>query len=101
MALQDKGHNTEPGQFGEQIIISDLTIETVEPGVRLQLGSEALIEVTLPRKGCDKLVAAQGKSIEGLGHLGVLARVITGGRIATGDPVTLLETAPIAAPAHP
>lgn len=80
-AIQPRGYKIEPGQFGEQIIISGLTVETLQPGARLQLGKEACIEVTKARTGCSRLEAAQGKSIECLGALGVMAKVITGGRL--------------------
>ena len=86
-----KGYKTAPGQFGEQIIISGLAVETLEPGMRLQLGKEACIEVTKQRTGCNRFEAAQGKSVEGLGALGVMARVISSGTISVGDPVTVLE----------
>ena len=90
-AIQPKGYKTEPGQFGEQIIVSGLAVEQLEPGVRLRLGNEAHIEITKLRTGCDRLEAAQGKTIQGLGPLGAMARVITGGTIRVGDPVTVLE----------
>jgi MOSC domain-containing protein YiiM len=92
-AVQPKGYKTAPGQFGEQIIVEGLAVEQLEPGDRLQLGSDALIEVTKLRNGCERLEAAQGKSREGLGPLGAMARVITGGEIKVGDPVVVRETA--------
>jgi len=92
-AVKPKGYRAEPGQFGEQIIIAGLAVEGLEPGDRLQLGSEALIEVTKLRTGCERLEAAQGKSRDGLGPLGAMAKVITGGAIKVGDPVVVLETA--------
>ena len=92
-SVQPKGYKTAPGQFGEQIIVEGLAVEQLEPGDRLQLGSDALIEVTKLRNGCDRLEAAQGKSREGLGPLGAMARVITGGAIHVGDPVVVRETA--------
>jgi len=91
MTLQPKGYKTEPGQFGEQIILSDLAVESLEPGVRLQLGNEAQIEITKLRTGCARLEAAQGQPIEGIGHIGALAQVIVGGSIRVGDTVTILE----------
>jgi MOSC domain-containing protein YiiM len=101
MALQPKGYKIGPGQFGEQIIISGIAVESLEPGVRLQLGQEAWIEVTKSRTGCDRLELAQGQTIKGLGPMGVMAKVIIGGAIAVGDPVTILETAPRVAVAYP
>jgi MOSC domain-containing protein YiiM len=90
-ALQPRGYKTQPGQFGEQIIVSGLAVERLEPGVRLQLGNEACIEIPKLRTGCERLEAAQGKSIAGLGPIGAMARVITGGVIQVGDPVVVLE----------
>lgn len=92
MALQPKGYKTEPGQFGEQIILADLAVESLEPSTRLQLGNEAQIEIAKLRTGCDRLKTVQGKAIEGIGHIGVLAKVIIGGEIRVGDQVTILET---------
>lgn len=93
-SIQPLGYKTGIGQFGEQIIIAGLAVETLQPGVRVQLGAEACIEVTKARTGCSRLEAAQGKSIEGLGALGVMAKVITGGHIAVGDPVVVVEASP-------
>ena len=92
LAQKEKGYDIEPGRFGEQITISGLAVETLEPGTRLQLGGEARIEVVKTRTGCNHFEAVQGKTVEGLGALGVMARVIAGGVIHVGDPVTVLET---------
>ena len=92
-AIQPKGYKTEPGQFGEQIILADLAVENLEPGTRLQLGNEASIEITKSRTGCERLELAQGKSIEGLGAIGVMAKILAGGTISVGDSVTVIETA--------
>lgn len=91
-AIRPKGYKTEPGQFGEQIIVAGLAVESLEPGTRLQLGNEACIEITKLRTGCDRLELAQGRSIEGLGPIGVLAKILAGGTIGVGDPVTVIET---------
>ena len=86
-----KGYKTQPGQFGEQIILAGLAVESLEPGARLQLGSEAQIEIAKLRMPCERLQAAQGKSIEDLGPVGKLAKVIIGGLIRVGDEVTIPE----------
>ncbi len=87
-----RGYKTAPGQFGEQMIISGIALETLVPGTRLQLGDQATIEVIKTRAGCSRLEAAQGKTILGLGPLGVMARVIAGGVVRVGDEVRVLET---------
>jgi MOSC domain-containing protein YiiM len=89
----ERGYRTEPGQFGEQIIVEGLDLIALPPGTRLQLGDTALLEIVKGRTGCERLEAAQGKSIAGLGPIGVLARVVSGGPIRVGDPVAVLEVA--------
>ena len=86
-----KGYKTAPGQFGEQIIITGMELLELSPGTRLQIGDQAVIEVVKGRTGCTRFEAAQGKQIGDLGALGILARVITGGEIAVGDSVSVVE----------
>ena len=87
-----EGYKTKPGSFGEQLIIEGLAVENLQRGDRLQLGEEACIEITLPRTGCERLEAAQGMSNKLLrGHIGMLAKVLTGGTIRVGDSVKLLS----------
>ncbi len=88
-SLQEKGYKTAPGQMGEQIIISGLAVEQLPSGTRLQLGPSAVIEVVKARTGCNRFEAAQGKTMAGLGALGVMAKVIAGGEIALGDEVRI------------
>jgi len=86
-----RGYRSGPGQWGEQITISGVAVETLPAGTRLRLGAEAWIEITKQRTGCDRLEAAQRKSIEGVGPIGAMAKVITGGMIKIGNPVTVLK----------
>lgn len=90
--LAPQGYRTAPGQFGEQLILQGLPLMELGPGDRLQLGPQAVIEITKPRTGCDRLERAQrGKPVVGhLGPLGMLAKVIQSGPISVGDPVTVL-----------
>lgn len=86
-----EGYKTNPGEFGEQLIIKELAVETLNPGDRLQLGDEAIIEMTRARTGCLRLGTAQG--IDGqlpYQYIGIMAKVITGGSIRVGDSVKVL-----------
>jgi MOSC domain-containing protein YiiM len=88
-----KGYRAGPGQFGEQLIVEGLDVIALPIGTRLRLGGDAELEIASRRTGCERLEAAQGRSIEGLGPVGVMARVVKGGTICVGDPVTVLEPA--------
>lgn len=92
-ALEPQGYRTGPGQFGEQIIVQGLPLMDLNTGDRLQLGEHAVVQITKPRTGCDRLERAQrGKPVVGhLGPLGMLAKVVSGGTIRVGDPVALLS----------
>ncbi len=85
------GHRTKPGEFGEQIIVIGLDFGTLQAGTQLQLGSNAVVEVTIPRIGCTRLEAAQGqKGLDGQ-EIGLMVKVIEGGSIHIGDPITIIS----------
>ncbi len=90
-SLSPRGYKTAPGQFGEQLILTGLDVNHLAPGARLKLGSQAIVEVVKARTGCNRFEAAQGKSMAGLGAMGVMARVIVGGPIMIGDLVEVGE----------
>jgi len=95
--LQDRqreGYRTEPGQFGEQMIIRGLPGSGVEDGSQLHIGSEAVVEITKARTGCDRLQAVQTKPIKDISEgIGLMARVIIGGAISVGDEVKVVMPA--------
>jgi MOSC domain-containing protein YiiM len=90
--VKSLSYKTKPGEFGEQIILSGLAVEELAAGDRLVFDDGAAIEITKPRTGCSRLEIAQGKSIAGIGYIGMLAKVITGGPIRVGSAVTILPS---------
>ena len=91
--LRDEGFKTGPGEMGEQIVIDGVDVDQLPPRTRLRIGMEAVVEVVLPRTGCDRFERIQGKPKKLVrGRMGVIVRVVTGGAIAVGDPV-LIEAA--------
>jgi MOSC domain-containing protein YiiM len=92
--LRGQGFYTEPGQMGEQIVIHQLDVDHLPAGARVQLGTDAVIEVVKTRTGCEKFERIQKRKREqAAGQLGVMARVIVGGLIRVGDPVKVLQQA--------
>ncbi|HKB01892.1 MAG TPA: MOSC domain-containing protein [Gemmataceae bacterium] len=86
--LAAEGRQVGPGQMGEQLVIAGLDPAAFAEGSRLRLGPTAVIEVTLPRTGCERFEHIQGVPKELVaGRLGVMARVVAGGEVALGDEV--------------
>lgn len=88
-ARKAEGYRSEPGQFGEQMVVSGIDVMALPPGTRLRIGADAVIEITKARTGCSRLQAAQSRPVE-CGNIGILSRVVAGGAIAVGDPVSVI-----------
>jgi len=88
-----EGYRAAPGEFGEQLIVAGLAVETLPAGTMLALGPQAILTITKGRTGCERLQAVQPRPTGGLGPIGVLARVVMGGPIRVGDAVRVLEPA--------
>jgi hypothetical protein len=94
------GHPSRWAQAGDQFFVDlDLSAANLPPGTRLALGS-AVIEVTnQPHTGCAKFIerfgldamkfvnSADGRALQ---LRGINARVITSGRVRTGDSIRKL-----------
>ena len=92
--LSDEGFHTGPGQMGEQIVLEGIDVDNLPVGAKLKLGPSAIVEVTIPRTGCDRFEHIQGKFKKLVrGRLGVMARVTVSGKIAAGDAVMRIESA--------
>jgi MOSC domain-containing protein YiiM len=97
LELQAEGHPVFPGSVGENVTVTGLEWSRVEPGTRLSLGDEALVEITSYTSPCKTIAAsfADGdfKRISQKvrpGDSRLYARVLRPGRLAVGDPVKLL-----------
>jgi MOSC domain-containing protein YiiM len=96
-ALQAEGHPTFPGSTGENLTLAGLDWAQVNPGTRLLLGDEVVVEVTKYTTPCAKLV---GSFTDGAfnriaqeqhpGWARVYAKVLVPGRLQTGDSAYIL-----------
>jgi MOSC domain-containing protein YiiM len=94
-ALAQEGFKTGPGQMGEQLVFSGLDVDALASGDRVQIGDEAVVEILKPRTGCDRFEAIQGRPASTVqGRLGMMAKVVTGGRIRVGDSLKVLTATP-------
>jgi TatD DNase family protein len=83
---------TAPGALGENIVVEGLDLRTLPVGAQLQIGEQAVIEITAPRTGCVKLHAVDARMPEQTqGRVGVMCEVIKAGRIKVGDTVELIR----------
>lgn len=96
--LQGEGHPIYPGSAGENVTVSGLDWARLEPGARLALGDEAVVEITGYTSPCSKIAASfrggEFKRISQKVHPGdsrLYARILRPGRLAVGQPVTLLN----------
>jgi MOSC domain-containing protein YiiM len=84
-----------PGALKENIVIDGLPLESFEPGQRLALGPEVVVELTMACVPCQRLNQLRpGLLKEAWGQRGQLARVIRGGTLRVGDAVEVLDVNP-------
>ena len=75
-----------PGDFAENLLTRGLELYTIPVGTRLQVGEEAVLEVTQIGKECHTGCAIRrltGDCV--MPREGIFAKVITGGRVKSGD----------------
>ena len=90
--LQAEGHPVFPGALGENVTVSGLDWESVQPGCRFQLGDQVVLEVSRFTTPCNNLIDSFiegdfGRILQDKypGWSRVYARVIQEGTIQTGD----------------
>lgn len=98
LELQREGHAIFPGSVGENVTVVGLDWQRLEPGARLALGDEAVIEITRYTTPCktiaDSFAGRDFRRISQKEHPGssrVYARVLQEGRLAVGQAVRLLN----------
>jgi MOSC domain-containing protein YiiM len=97
LELQAEGHPIFPGSAGENLTVVGLDWSGLAPGARLALGEEAVVEITSYTAPCKNIAASfKGGDFKRIsqkvhpGHSRLYARVLRPGRLAVGQPVTLL-----------
>ena len=80
------------GRVRENITTRGIELKTLAPGTRLRVGS-AVFEITKSCTPCEFINDLRpGLRAEMEGQRGMLARVIEGGELRVGDPVTIERT---------
>jgi MOSC domain-containing protein YiiM len=82
----------EPGTIKENVTVEGLDVMILQPGARVRIGGQAVLEITSVCKPCfrmDEIRAGLRAELEG--RRGMLARVVQGGEIAVGDPAVVVS----------
>ncbi len=98
LELQAEGHPIYPGAAGENVTIVGLEWDKLQPGDRLALGNEVLIEITRYTTPCNSMEPsfldgnyARLSQKANPGYSRVYAKVLQTGRLAIGQPVRVLN----------
>ena len=82
----------EPGVIKENITVEGLDVMKLAPGTQLRLGVEAVVELTSVCEPCFRMDEIRpGLKAELEDRRGMNSRVISGGQIAVGDPITIVQ----------
>ncbi len=90
--MKAQGLDLNPGDFAENLTIGGMELHSIPIGTKLRVGSEVVLEISQIGKACHSgcaIFQAVGTCI--MPKEGVFARVIRGGKIATGDPAVVIE----------
>ena len=97
--LREKGFAVSPGEMGENITTRGVDLLGLPAGTRLRLGETATVEVTGLRNPCAQLdgiqpglmAATLDRDADGnlVRKAGVMAVVLTGGKVRVGDPIAV------------
>jgi MOSC domain-containing protein YiiM len=80
-----------PGQVKENITTRGITLMNLERGQKMQLGEEAVLEITKACTPCGRMDEIRsGLQSQLAGRRGVLARALRGGGIRVGDTIKLV-----------
>lgn len=92
--LRAEGHPIEPGSAGENLTIAGFDVSTLDPGTRLAIGDQLVLEISAPTHPC-RTIRRSFKDGR-FGRLSIkvhpndsrmYARVITPGTVAPDDPI--------------
>ena len=85
------------GTIKENLTVEGLNVMDLPEGSRLRLGTSAVLEITEICEPCFRMDEIRhGLQQELEGRRGMVARVLQGGTIRVGDPITVEEAEPLA-----
>lgn len=98
-----RGHDVAPGQLGENITTSGIDLLGLSRGTRLEIGADAVVEITGLRNPCTQINGLSDGLMKELVHVdedgntvrlsGVMSVVVSGGVVHPGDAITVVPPA--------
>ncbi|MFQ6618035.1 MAG: MOSC domain-containing protein [Fidelibacterota bacterium] len=90
--IRERGLNTGPGAFAENITTQGIDLLSIKIGERLKIGEKVVIEVAQIGKECHSrcsIYLQAGECV--MPGEGIFARVLRGGEIRAGDEISILK----------
>ncbi len=81
-----------PGDFAENITTRGISLHTLPPGTRIQIGEEVILEITRMGKKCPSpcwIYQSLGNCA--MRERGIFTRVIQGGKVKVGDNIKVYK----------
>ena len=101
--MAERGHRVDPGALGENITTAGIDLLGLSRGTRLEIGPDAVIEVTGLRNPCTQINGLSEGLMKELVHVddagetvrlaGVMSIVLEGGEVRPGDGIRVLPPA--------
>ena len=88
--IREEGFDVGPGDFAENLTTEGVELVSLPVGTKISVGEDILLQVTQIGKKCHSGCAIYqeiGKCI--MPREGIFARVIQGGQVRAGDPITI------------
>jgi len=88
--IREEGFDVGPGDFAENLTTEGVELVSLPVGTKISVGKDIRLEVTQIGKKCHSGCAIYqeiGKCI--MPREGIFARVIQGGQVRAGDPITI------------
>ncbi|MGQ9610721.1 MAG: MOSC domain-containing protein [bacterium] len=90
--IRAKGLDVNPGDFAENITTIGINLINLPIGTKLKLGDSVLLEVTQIGKECHSKCAIYEQAGDCvMPREGIFAKVLSGGIIKKGDPITVIN----------
>lgn len=109
--MAGRGYAITPGALGENVTTSGIDLLGLPRGTRLELGDDAVIEITGLRNPCAQINGLSEGLMKELVHVddagatvrlaGVMSVVLTGGVVRTGDGIRVIPPAGVHEPLQP